>query len=288
MASSPPTPIRSSITSIRWPRQLTGWRLEDAMGRNIDEVFRAFHEETCEPLENPLTGSIRRVRPIKSARPVLMIRRDGNELYVESTAAPIRDGARQGVRRRAGVPRRQREPRAEPQAVLPRQPRSADGPGQPPRIREPHRALPEERPGAGRLLRAVPPGHRPVQDDQRLLRPCRRRRAAGPDRRAAEVEDPLARHAVAPGRRRVRRAAGKLHAGRRAAHAEVLREAVQNFRFEWEDRVFKPRRQRRRGAHHRRQRGRGVDSLGRRGRLRRGQGSRAATACTASPRTTSS
>ncbi|HXC60530.1 MAG TPA: EAL domain-containing protein [Steroidobacteraceae bacterium] len=71
---------------------LTGWRLEDAMGRSIDEVFRAFHEETCEPLENPLTGSIRRTRPMKSARPVLMIRRDGNELYVESTAAPIRDG----------------------------------------------------------------------------------------------------------------------------------------------------------------------------------------------------
>jgi diguanylate cyclase (GGDEF)-like protein/PAS domain S-box-containing protein len=71
---------------------LTGWRLEDAMGRNVDEVFRAFHEETCEPLENPLTGSIRRLRPIKSSRPMLMIRRDGNELYVESTAAPIRDG----------------------------------------------------------------------------------------------------------------------------------------------------------------------------------------------------
>jgi diguanylate cyclase (GGDEF)-like protein/PAS domain S-box-containing protein len=71
---------------------LTGWRLEDAMGRNVDEVFRAFHEETCEPLENPLTSSIRRVRPMKAGRPVLMIRRDGNELYVESTAAPIRDG----------------------------------------------------------------------------------------------------------------------------------------------------------------------------------------------------
>jgi diguanylate cyclase (GGDEF)-like protein/PAS domain S-box-containing protein len=72
---------------------LTGWRLEDAMGRNVDEVFRAFHEETCEPLENPLTGCIRRMRPAKSTRPVLMIRRDGNELYVDSTAAPIRDGA---------------------------------------------------------------------------------------------------------------------------------------------------------------------------------------------------
>ena len=72
---------------------LTGWRLENAMGRPVEEIFRSFHEETCEPLENPLTMSIRRIRPVKSVRPLLLIRRDGNELYVESTAAPIRDGA---------------------------------------------------------------------------------------------------------------------------------------------------------------------------------------------------
>jgi len=72
--------------------QLTGWRLEDAMGKSVDDVFRVFHEETCEPLENPLKLAIRRTRAIKSIRPNLLIRRDGNELYVESTAAPIRDG----------------------------------------------------------------------------------------------------------------------------------------------------------------------------------------------------
>ncbi len=72
--------------------ELTGWRLEDAMGRPVEEIFRAFHEETCEPLENPLSVSIRRIRPIKSVRPMLLIRRDGNELYVDATAAPIRDG----------------------------------------------------------------------------------------------------------------------------------------------------------------------------------------------------
>ena len=72
--------------------QLTGWRLEEAMGRSVDDIFRAFHEETCEPLENPLTQSVRRTRPIKSIRPMLLIRKDGNELYIESTAAPIRDG----------------------------------------------------------------------------------------------------------------------------------------------------------------------------------------------------
>jgi diguanylate cyclase (GGDEF)-like protein/PAS domain S-box-containing protein len=73
--------------------QLTGWRLEHAQGRTIDEIFRSFHEETCEPLENPLAVAIRRTRAIKSVRPTLLIRRDGNELYIESCASPIRDGA---------------------------------------------------------------------------------------------------------------------------------------------------------------------------------------------------
>src|SRR5688572_2707251 len=71
--------------------ELTGWRLDDAVGRSIDEIFRGFHEETCEPIENPVGVAMRRNRPIKSVRPALLIRRDGNELYIESTAAPIRD-----------------------------------------------------------------------------------------------------------------------------------------------------------------------------------------------------
>ena len=72
--------------------ELTGWKVDDASGRPIDEIFRGFHEETCEPLENPLAVAMRRDRAIKSVRPTLLIRRDGNELYIESTASPIRDG----------------------------------------------------------------------------------------------------------------------------------------------------------------------------------------------------
>jgi diguanylate cyclase (GGDEF)-like protein/PAS domain S-box-containing protein len=73
--------------------ELTGWKFEEAQGRNIDEIFRGFHEETCEPLENPLSVAIRRARAIKSVRPTLLIKRDGNEMYIESTASPIRDGS---------------------------------------------------------------------------------------------------------------------------------------------------------------------------------------------------
>jgi len=71
--------------------ELTGWKLDDGVGRMIDEIFRGFHEETCEPIENPVAVAMRRNRSIKSVRPALLIRRDGNELYIESTAAPIRD-----------------------------------------------------------------------------------------------------------------------------------------------------------------------------------------------------
>ena len=72
---------------------LTGWKFEEAQGRHIDDIFRGFHEETCEPLENPLSVAMRRSRAIKSVRPTLLIKRDGNEMYIESTASPIRDGS---------------------------------------------------------------------------------------------------------------------------------------------------------------------------------------------------
>jgi diguanylate cyclase (GGDEF)-like protein/PAS domain S-box-containing protein len=71
--------------------ELMGWPLADAMGRPVEQIFRALREVTCEPLENPLTVAIRDVRPVKSGLPILLIRRDGHELYIECTAAPIRD-----------------------------------------------------------------------------------------------------------------------------------------------------------------------------------------------------
>ncbi|MGI9308764.1 MAG: EAL domain-containing protein [Gammaproteobacteria bacterium] len=71
--------------------ELTGWKLDDSVGRPLDDIFRGFHEETCEPLDNPLSMAMGRNRAIKSVRPSLLIRRDGNEIYIESTASPIRN-----------------------------------------------------------------------------------------------------------------------------------------------------------------------------------------------------
>ena len=72
--------------------QLTGWQLDDAIGRHVEDMFKVYHDETCEPLENPVVAVIRRVRPSRSHHPVLLIRSDGKELHVQTSAAPIRDG----------------------------------------------------------------------------------------------------------------------------------------------------------------------------------------------------
>ena len=190
--------------------ELTGWRLEDAMGRpgggDLPRLprgdLRAAGESAVggDPPHPPhQVGAADAAHPPRRQRAV---RREHR--------GPDPRRRRPRGRRRAGVPRRERVARAEPPPVLPRQPRPADRAGQPPRVREPPGAGAEERQGARGLLRAVLPRHRPVQDRQRQLRSRRRRCAAGPGRRAAEVQGALARHAVAPGRRRVRHPAGEL------------------------------------------------------------------------------
>ena len=72
--------------------QLTGWTLDDAIGTRVDEVFRVFHADTCEPLENPMIDAVRRMRAVRSAQPIVLIRGDGQETHVQTSAAPIRDG----------------------------------------------------------------------------------------------------------------------------------------------------------------------------------------------------
>ena len=64
---------------------------DEVCGRYLDEIFCTFHEETCEPLGNPLIQAMRENTVIKSPRPILLIRRNVTELCIESTASPVRD-----------------------------------------------------------------------------------------------------------------------------------------------------------------------------------------------------
>jgi PAS domain S-box-containing protein len=189
--------------------ELTGWKVDDASGREVDQIFKGFHEETCEPLENPLAVAIRRSRSIKSVRPTLLIRRDGNELYIESTASPIRDGdgnVTGGVLVFHDV--------SEARELNRRLSYHASHDIQSARIRVTAGAGVEERESQGGVVCTLLSRSRPVQDRQRLLRSQCGRRIAWTTGCASQIEDSLARHAGEVGRRRIRHPPGKLYPGR--------------------------------------------------------------------------
>ncbi|HUR55866.1 MAG TPA: ATP-binding protein [Gemmataceae bacterium] len=70
---------------------LTGWTLQEAIGRPIDTVFRIINEESREPVESPAVRAFRDCRTFKLASPCLLISKDGKELAFDDSAAPIRN-----------------------------------------------------------------------------------------------------------------------------------------------------------------------------------------------------
>lgn len=77
---------------------LTGWRLDEARGRPLREIYRIVDEATRKPLEHPAMLGCLDAR-LLGERHTLLLRRDGTEYAVEDTAAPLRgqDGAISGA-----------------------------------------------------------------------------------------------------------------------------------------------------------------------------------------------
>ncbi len=73
---------------------MTGWSYKEALGRPLAEVFRIIDGNTREPAASPAERAIRQNRTVGLAADCLLIRRDGLELAIEDSAAPIhnRDG----------------------------------------------------------------------------------------------------------------------------------------------------------------------------------------------------
>ncbi len=78
---------------------LTGWTDEDAKGRPLEQVFTIVNEQTRKPCENPVKQALESGRTVALANHTLLISRDGREIPVEDSAAPIkgRDGSVTGV-----------------------------------------------------------------------------------------------------------------------------------------------------------------------------------------------
>ena len=70
---------------------LTGWNQADAVGRPLTEVFRIINEYTREPGDDPVRKVLTTGRIIGLANHTVLIQRDGKDVVIADSAAPIRD-----------------------------------------------------------------------------------------------------------------------------------------------------------------------------------------------------
>ena len=70
--------------------QLTGWNNADASGRPLEEIFRIINEDTRQTVENPATRVLREGIVVGLANHTLLIAKDGHELSIDDSGAPIR------------------------------------------------------------------------------------------------------------------------------------------------------------------------------------------------------
>jgi PAS domain S-box-containing protein len=72
---------------------LTGWAVRDAVGRPLDEVFRIVAEGTRQPMESRATRALRDGAVVGLANHTVLLRKQGGEVAIDDSAAPIRDEA---------------------------------------------------------------------------------------------------------------------------------------------------------------------------------------------------
>lgn len=70
---------------------LTGWTQEDANGQPLDVVFNIVNENTRQPVESPITKVLREGIVVGLANHTALIRKDGGEVPIDDSGAPIRD-----------------------------------------------------------------------------------------------------------------------------------------------------------------------------------------------------
>ena len=74
-------------------QKLTGWTLDDAMGKPLETVFHIVHEKTRSIAENPVEKVRRMGQVIGLANHTVLIARGGREYMIDDSAAPIMSGA---------------------------------------------------------------------------------------------------------------------------------------------------------------------------------------------------
>jgi len=72
-------------------QRLTGWQLDDVKHTSIKNVFRIINEYTKETVPSPITQVFELGEIVELANHTLLITKDGKEIPIEDTAAPIID-----------------------------------------------------------------------------------------------------------------------------------------------------------------------------------------------------
>ena len=72
-------------------RELTGWSQSEATGQQLEKVFRIVSETSRETVETPVSKVKRLKRVVGMANHTILIRKDGTELNIADSGAPIRD-----------------------------------------------------------------------------------------------------------------------------------------------------------------------------------------------------
>jgi PAS domain S-box-containing protein len=72
-------------------RELTGWSQAEARGEPLEKIFNIINETTRQPVETPVAKVLRLNRIVGMANHTILIRKDGTELKIADSGAPIRD-----------------------------------------------------------------------------------------------------------------------------------------------------------------------------------------------------
>src|SRR5262249_29513070 len=69
---------------------LTGWEPNEAAGKPLEQVFHIVNEETGRPVESPVRKVLREGVVVGLANHTVLVARDGREVPIDDSGAPIR------------------------------------------------------------------------------------------------------------------------------------------------------------------------------------------------------
>ena len=86
------TDSRERVTFMnRVAEALTGWKQEDAVGKELTQVLTILHKETRASAKNPVTKALQEGQVVELAMDTVLVSSDGEEIPIADTAAPIVD-----------------------------------------------------------------------------------------------------------------------------------------------------------------------------------------------------